>query len=231
MDMNCINNLSSAHTREVIMTVPDLISKAGSVGMVVPAFNIPYLPMMAPTVKALRDMNSFGIISVARLEWVKFEAYSIEAVAAEYRQFGDSRHTWLHHDHVPAIDEDNSRVDFVADLTRALTAGYESMIVDGSRLTLVENIAASKEIAELAHARGVLVEGELGAVKGHESRPLPTYEHLFASGKGFTNPQEAARFVRETGVDWLSVAVGSIHGAISAGRRHQKKVEVRLNIE
>jgi len=213
------------------MTVSEIVTKASSSGIVVPAFNIPYLPMMSATVQALRDTNSFGLIVVARLEWVKFEAHSIEAVEAEYRRVGDSRHTRLHLDHVPVIDEDNLRVDYVADITRALAAGYESVMVDGSRLSLSENIAATKQIVDLAHARGVFVEGELGAVMGHESGPLPPYEELFASGKGFTDPQEAARFVRETGVDWLSVAVGSIHGAISAAARSQQKVEARLNIE
>jgi fructose/tagatose bisphosphate aldolase len=60
---------------------------------------------------------------------------------------------------------------------------------------------------------------------------LPPYEELFRSGKGFTDPAEAQRFVRETGVDWLSVAVGNIHGAISGVAKDQKKVEARLNIE
>ena len=196
----------------------------------VPGFNIPYLPMMAPTVQALRDTNSFGLIMVARLEWVKFEARSIEAIAEEYRRVGDPRHTRLHLDHVPVIDEDNLQVDFVGNISRALAAGYESVMVDGSGLSLAENIAATKQIVDLAHARGVMVEGELGAVMGHESGPLPPYEELFASGKGFTDPQEAARFVQETGVDWLSVVVGSIHGAISCATRSQKKVEARLNI-
>jgi fructose-bisphosphate aldolase class II len=77
----------------MLMTVTEIVTKASSVGIVVPAFNVPYLPMMSATVQALRDTNSFGLITVARLEWVKFEAHSIEAVAAEYRRVGDSRHT------------------------------------------------------------------------------------------------------------------------------------------
>ena len=213
------------------MTVTELLLAARKAGTVVPAFNIPYLPMMVPTVQALQDMNSFGLIMVARLEWVKFEAHSIEAIAEEYRRVGDRRHTRLHLDHVPVIDEDNLRVDFVDDISRALAAGYESVMVDGSRLGLSENIAATRRIVDLAHKHGVAVEGELGAVMGHEAGPLPPYEELFASGKGFTDPQEAARFVRETGVDWLSVAVGSIHGAISEAARRQKKVDARLNLE
>jgi len=200
-------------------------------GLVVPGFNIPYLPMMAPTVQALRDTGCFGLIMVARLEWVKFSAKSLEAIAEEYRRVGDRQFTRLHLDHVPVIDEDQLRVDFIGDIKRALAAGYESVMVDGSRLSLAENIAATRQVGELAHARGAAVEGELGAVMGHEAGPMPSYEELFASGKGFTDPQEAARFVRETGVDWLSVAVGSVHGAISAAARTEKKVAARLNIE
>ena len=212
-------------------TTDRLIKSARQRGTVVPAFNIPYLPMMAPTVQALRDTGCFGLIMVARLEWVKFGAQSLEAVAEEYWRIGDRQFTRLHLDHVPVIDEDQLRVDFVGDITRALAAGYESVMVDGSRLPMEENIAATRQIVELAHARGVAVEGELGAVMGHEAGPLPSYEELFASGKGFTDPQEAAQFVRATGVDWLSVAVGSVHGAISAAARTEKKVAARLNIE
>ena len=51
----------------------------------VPGFNIPYLPMLEPIVQALRDSDAFGLIMVARLEWMKFEAQSLEAVAEEYR--------------------------------------------------------------------------------------------------------------------------------------------------
>ena len=69
----------------------------------VPAFNIPYLPMMAPVVQALRDTNTFGLIAVARLELVKFEACSLEAVRAEYERIKDERFTRLHMDHVPVI--------------------------------------------------------------------------------------------------------------------------------
>ena len=60
---------------------------------------------------------------------------------------------------------------------------------------------------------------------------MPPYDELFATGKGFTDPDEAARFVDETGADWLSVAIGNIHGAISPARKSQKKVQARLNIE
>lgn len=208
----------------------DWIRAARSAKTVVPGFNIPYLPMMAPVVRALRETNCAGFIMVARLEWTKFEARSLAAVREEYERVKDERFTRLHLDHVPSLDEDDVRVDVVPVMREAVRLGYGSIMIDASRLPLAENIAATREIVELARPAGVAVEAELGAVFGHGEGPLPPYEELFASGRGFTNPEEAARFVLETGVDWLSVAVGSLHGAISKARKDEKKAEARLDI-
>ena len=208
----------------------ELMARARRAGTVIPAYNIPYLPMVAPVVQAIKDCNSVGLVMVARLEWEKFESRSLEAVRDEYETCKLPGHTRLHLDHVPVIDEDDLRVDFKAIIARAIAAGYESVMVDGSRLSLAENIACTREIVEFAHAAKIPVEGELGAVMGHEAGPLPPYEELFASGKGFTDPEEARRFVTETGVDWLSVAIGNIHGAISAATKGQQKVAARLSI-
>lgn len=208
-----------------------IMANARAKGVVIPAFNIPYLPMMEPVVQALVETSASGLIEVARLEWTKFEAQSLEAVYTEYQKYKHERCTRLHLDHIPVIDEDGLSVDYIEIITRAVDVGYESVMVDGSRLSLAENIQATGRVAEIAHNADVAAEGELGAVLGHESGPLPPYEELFASGKGFTNPEEAARFVKETGVDWLSVAIGNIHGAISPAARKQKKLEAKLNIE
>jgi ketose-bisphosphate aldolase len=208
-----------------------LMAKACQEGIAIPGFNIPYLPMLEPVVRALRDCDAVGLVMVARLEWEKFESGSLEAVRDEYGKHRSERHTRLHLDHVPVIDEDDRRVDYAGIIRRAVAAGYESVMVDGSRLPFAENVACTKEIVDLAHAAGIPVEAELGAVMGHEAGPLPPYEELFASGKGFTDPEEAAAFVRATGVDWLSVAIGNIHGAISAAARGKAKVEARLSLE
>ena len=208
----------------------ELVRRAGKAGIAIPAFNIPYLPMMEPVVKALKDCNSLGLIMVARLEWEKFESRSLEAIRDEYETFKLPGHTRLHLDHVPVIDEDGLHVDYEAIIRRAITAGYESVMVDGSRLPLAENIACTRKIADLAHAAGIPMEAELGAVMGHEEGPLPSYEELFASGKGFTDPDEAKQFAEATGADWLSVAIGNIHGAISAATKGNQKVAARLDI-
>ncbi len=214
-----------------MLAVAEIMQKARQAGVGIPAFNIPYLPMVQPVIQAVADEDSFALVEVARLEWVKFESRSPAAVAKEFAKWDQPTHVRLHLDHIPVIDEDHQRVDYLSIIREALTLGYKSVMVDGSRLSLEDNIEATRQVAELAHAAGAPAEAELGAVLGHEAGPVPPYEELFASGRGFTDVAEAARFVQESGCDWLSVAVGTIHGAIAAGQRDLKKVEARVNLQ
>ena len=216
--------------RTTIADIREIVHNAWKQGTVIPGFNIPYLPMMEPVVRALRDTDTFGLIMVARLEWIKFKSGSIKAVRDEYEKLKDLRFTRLHLDHVPVIDEENQHTDFISIIEEAIELGYDSVMIDGSRLPIVENIESTRKIVDLAHSAGIPVEAELGAVMGHESGPLLPYEELFSTGKGFTSPDEAKRFITETGTDWLSVAIGNIHGAISAATRAEKKIEARLAI-
>ncbi len=211
--------------------IANIFKRARAQGIAIPAFNIPYLPMMVPVTRAVADQDAFALIETARLEWMKFESRGPAAVAQEFANCADRDHLRLHLDHVPVIDEDGRTVDFLPVFEEALELGYESVMVDGSRLPLAENIHATQQVVELAHAAGVPVEAELGAVLGHESGILPPYEELFASGQGFTDVDDARHFVQSSGCDWLSVAVGNIHGAIAAGRKDEKKVEARLDVE
>lgn len=211
--------------------IKGIINSAWHQGLAVPAFNIPYIPMMEPVVKALHDAGSFGLIAVARLEWIKFQAVGLKAIRDEYQRVKQEKFTRLHLDHVPVIDEDHKPVDYENIISEAIDLGYDSVMIDGSRLPFNENAAATKKVVQMAHAAGLPAEAELGAVLGHESGPLPSYDELFRSGRGFTDTQEAKRFVTETGVDWLSVAIGNIHGAVSGAAKNAKKVEARLNID
>ena len=211
------------NTRQIIET-------ARKLHIAVPGLNVPYPQMVKPVIAAVRDENSFALVEVARVEWEKFGAISLETIAEEYTRWSDARHVRLHLDHVPVIDEDHEPVDYVEIVKRAIAVGFQSVMVDGSRLSLEENIRTTAEIAALAHAAGIPCEAELGAVMGHEAGPLPPYEELLASGMGFTKVEEAVRFVRESGCDWLSVAIGNIHGAISEATRGQIKPQARLDI-
>ena len=214
------------------MNAIEAVKLAAAKKTIIPAFNIPYLPMVKPVTEAIRDENTVAMVQVARLEWEKFESQSPEAVAEEYFKYNKEGYTLLHLDHVPAIDEDNKIVDFLPLLERALKVGYQSIMVDGSRLPLQENIAVTAKAAELAAKYNAAVEAELGAVSGHEGDGIGlSYEELFTTKKGFTKVEEATRFAKESGCDWLSVAAGSFHGAIAANTKHLKKPEARLDIE
>ena len=214
------------------MNAIEMVKLAAANKTIIPAFNIPYLPMVKPVTEAIRDENSIAMVQVARLEWEKFESQSPEAVAEEYFKHQKEGYTLLHLDHVPAIDEDNKIVDFKPLLERALKVGYQSIMVDGSRLPLDENIAVTAQAAELAAKYNAAVEAELGAVSGHEGDGIGlSYEELFTTKKGFTKADEAERFAKESGCDWLSVAVGSVHGAIADNLLDQKKPAAKLDIE
>ncbi len=209
----------------------EIMRRALACGIVVPAFNVPYLPMMAPVITAVTDQDVFALIETARLEWIKFESRGPVEVAAEFNRWKNPAHVRLHLDHVPVIDEDGNRIDYLPLFRQAVDLGYDSVMIDGSRLPLEENIRATTEVVEVAHRANVAVEAELGAVWGHESGPAPPYEELFSSGLGFTDPDEAKQFVSATGCDWLSVAIGNIHGAIAEGLKDQRKPEARLSLE
>ncbi len=92
---------------------------------------------------------------------------------------------------------------------QAVRAGYTSVMIDGSKLPLPENIALTRHVAELGRACGVPVEGELGRVGGKE-------DDLACGAGAYTDPGEAVEFVRETGVSSLAVGVGTAHGVYAA---------------
>jgi ketose-bisphosphate aldolase len=212
-------------------TLDEVMRGAFNAHILVPAFNVAYLPMVEPIVATLRELECFGLLEVALPDLEKFGAQSLSAVKWEYTNYGERAFSRLHLDHVPVVNEDGDRVDWNAMMREALSLGFDSVMIDGSRLSLEENIDITRKVVEMAHVKQVPVEAELGAVYGHEKGPLPPYEELFRSGKGFTDPGEAKRFVEETGVDWLSVAIGNIHGAISGAAKDEKKVNARLNVD
>jgi fructose-bisphosphate aldolase class II len=90
---------------------------------------------------------------------------------------------------------------------RALDVGFTDVMYDGSKLPLEENIATTQMVVRAAHAVGAAVEAELGHV-GTGSN----YSEFGGQGRGFTEPDTVVRFVEETGVDFLAIAIGTAHG-------------------
>ena len=100
---------------------------------------------------------------------------------------------------------------------RCVEAGYTSVMFDGSKLPFAENCSLTRRVVELAHAHGVSVEGELGHVAHNDDAAADDITSFY------TRPEDALRFVEETGVDALAVAIGTAHGFY--------KGEVRLDFE
>ncbi|MEM1376621.1 MAG: class II fructose-bisphosphate aldolase [Pseudomonadota bacterium] len=88
----------------------------------------------------------------------------------------------------------------------AIVCGFTSVMFDGSKMPLDENISTTKRIAKLAHGAGVSCEGEIGFV-GYEGG---------AQSNG-TDPEEARKFAEETGVDAMAISVGNVHLQTNAG--------------
>jgi ketose-bisphosphate aldolase len=102
----------------------------------------------------------------------------------------------LHLDH--ATDPEEIRA--------CIALGYTSVMIDGSHLPFEDNVALTRSVVDEAHAAGVWVEAELGALEGDEDSSTNSVaaEH--------TDPQQAAEFTARTGIDALAVAVGNVHG-------------------
>lgn len=213
------------------MNVQKIVWEAERQKLIVPAYNVPFLPMVEPVIQAAKDEDVFAMVQVARADWEKFQAESLEKAAREYLAFADGVHTSLHLDHVPVIDEDGKLVDYEPIIRRAVQCGYQSVMLDASRLPLEENIRVTVQIADYVHQNQIPLESELGMVMGHESGPTPPYEEIFRTRRGFTRVEDAVRYVREAGCDWLSVAIGNIHGALSDQLAGQPKPAARLDID
>jgi fructose-bisphosphate aldolase class II len=94
---------------------------------------------------------------------------------------------------------------------KCIRAGFSSIMVDRSMLPYEENVAQVKELVKVAHAVGVTVEAELGHVGMANNYDVDRNAAL-------TEPEEAARFIKDTGVDCLAVAIGTAHGAYNKGQ-------------
>lgn len=94
-------------------------------------------------------------------------------------------------------------------IKRAIDFGYSAVHFDGSGLPLEKNIKYTKKIVEYARKQGVLVEGELGYIGG-ESRFHKRKAKI--EKKDLTSPEQVSRFIKETKVDSLAIAIGNVHG-------------------
>ncbi len=159
--------------------------------------------------------KGYAVAGLVTLGWEDMRAYVAAAEAEQVPVILQAGPGCREHTPLPVLANmfqylaENASVPVVAHLDHGYTAeecriaidcGFTSVMYDGSRKPLSENIAETAAIAEMAHAAGVSCEGEIGFVgySGGES----------SAG---TDPEEAARFARDTGVDAMAISVGNVH--------------------
>lgn len=210
-----------------------VLDHAAENGYGVAAFNVNNMEQIQSIMEAAQETDSPVIIQASR-------------GARAYSQDAYLRHLMLAatelYPHIPTVmhqDHGNS----VATCSSAIDNGFTSVMMDGS---LKEdgktpadydyNVRVTAEVVRMAHARGVSVEGELGCLgslehgsgeqeDGHGAEGVLTHDQLL------TDPEEAARFVADTDVDALAVAIGTSHGAYKFSRKPDGEVLAISRIE
>jgi len=193
----------------IFATLKEVLDRARAGKYAVGAFNINDMEITKAIAGAASEEKSPVILatSPSAIKYAGIEyLFELARVAAD--QSGVP--TVLHLDHGTTFE----------DCVRCIRYGWSSVMYDGSKLPLEENIAQTKKIVEIAHAAGVSVEAELGKLAGVEG-------HVSVAERDaiFTNPDEAKLFVERTGVDALAVAIGTSHGA------YKFKGEANLDFE
>jgi len=173
------------------------------------AFNVNNMEIIQGIVEAAQEEKAPLILQVsAGARKYARHAYLMKLVEAALEETGLP--ICLHLDHGEDFEICKACVD----------GGFTSVMIDGSKHPLAENIALTKKVVEYAHDRGVVVEAELGRLAGVEDAV-----RVSAAESSYTDPEQAAEFVHKTGCDSLAVAIGTSHGA------YKFKGEAKLDFE
>ncbi|MDT0393568.1 MULTISPECIES: class II fructose-bisphosphate aldolase [Streptomyces] len=175
----------------------ELVEKAAAAGRAVAAFNVITLEH-AEAIAAGAEAAERSVILQISENAVRFHGGRVGPIARAAAEVGTACavDVALHLDHVTDI-----RL-----LHTAADAGFSSAMFDAGALPYAENLAATRAAVRWAHGAGLWLEAELGYVGGKPDAPASAH----AAGVR-TDPREAARYVADTGVDALAVAVGSSH--------------------
>ena len=177
-----------------LVTTKQMLKEARSDGYAVGAFNAENLEMMQAVVAAAEKLQAPVIIQTtpSTVSYASTEEYaSLAAVLAKKASVPVA----VHLDHGSSFEL----------ASKAYHDGYSSIMIDGSQLSLENNIALTKRVAEMCRASNIPVEGELGKVGGKE-------DDTESDASVYTDVDEAVKFAAETGVDSLAVGVGTAHG-------------------
>lgn len=175
-------------------TSKEMLAEAKKGNYAVGAFNIENMEMVKAVIRAAEELRAPVMIQTTP-GTVKYGSLETYAAIVKAEAEKATVPVCLHLDHGNSFEM----------AIQAIKAGYSSVMIDGSKLSLEDNIALSKRVADVGRAVDIPVEAELGKVGGKE-------DDTVSSGPSYTDPAEAKRFVEETMVDSLAIGIGTAHG-------------------
>ena len=180
-----------------LVTSTEMFKKAYEGGYAIGAFNVNNMEIVQGITEAAKEVNSPLILQVSAgaRKYAK-HVYLMKLIEAAIED--TDLPICVHLDHGDSFEICKSCID----------GGFTSVMIDGSKYSFEENVELTKKVVDYAHARGVVVEGELGKLAGIEDDVNVSDEDA-----QFTNPAEVEEFVTRTGVDSLAIAIGTSHGA------------------
>ena len=199
-----------------LVNTREMFKKAITGGYAVPAYNFNNMEQLQAIMQACAETNSPVIIQVssgarkyANQTLLRYMAEG--AVEMTRKDLKSNIPICLHLDHGDTFELCVSCIEY----------GFSSVMIDGSHLPYVENVALTKKVVEYSHKYDVTVEGELGVLAGIE-------DEVKAEKHTYTQPEEVQDFVKKTGVDSLAISIGTSHGAYKF--KPGTKPEIRLDI-
>jgi fructose-bisphosphate aldolase class II len=185
-----------------LVTTTEMFKKAYEGGYAIGAFNVNNMEIIQGIVEAASELNSPVILQVsagARKYANPIYLKKLVEAAVECNNMNNKDIPMvLHLDHGPDFETCKTCID----------SGFTSVMIDASKYSFEENVRMTKEVVDYAHARGVVVEAEIGKLAGIEDDVNVSNEDAM-----FTTPDEAVKFVELTGCDSLAIAIGTSHGA------------------
>lgn len=197
----------------MLLNMKEILAVANEHNFAIPAFNIGTGQILNAVMDKCEELKAPVILAIHPKEH-RFQTDSFLKMCID-RAAKSPLPVCIHLDHAEKHE-----------IIPALRAGFTSVMFDGSHLPFEENIAQTKEICELAHILNVSVEGELGTIGTTEGDAEGGADEII-----YTNPDDAVRFVEETGVDCLAIAIGTSHGLYPAGMKPELKQDLLSEIK
>ncbi|MBQ9270035.1 MAG: class II fructose-1,6-bisphosphate aldolase [Oscillospiraceae bacterium] len=180
-----------------LVTSTEMFKKAYDGGYAIGAFNVNNMEIIQGITEAARECNAPVILQVSKgARAYANRTYLVKLVEAAEIETGLP--IVLHLDHGDSFETCKSCID----------DGFTSVMIDASSKPFEENIEITRQVVEYAHARGVVVEAELGTLAGVEDDVK-----VAAEDSSYTRPEDVQEFVERTGCDSLAIAIGTSHGA------------------